>query len=46
MTELDLHSNAFKHYRPLASALSFSVRKPDDRVISSGQEEPATTVPA
>ena len=46
MTELDLHSNAFKHYRPLASAHSFSVRKPDHRVISSGQEEPATTVPA
>ena len=46
MTERDLHYNALKHYRPLASAHSFSVRKPDHRVISSGQEEPATTVPA
>ena len=44
MTELDLHSNAFKHYRPLASAHSFTVRKPDDKVSNTGQEEPATTV--
>ena len=44
MTELDLHSNAFKHYRPLASAHSFTVRRPDDKVSNTGQEEPATTV--
>ena len=46
MTELALHSNAFKHYRPLASAHSFAVHKPDDKVSSTGEEEPATTVPA
>ena len=46
MTELNLHYNAFKHYRQLASAHSFTVRRPDDKVSNTGQQDPATTVPA
>ena len=46
MTHLDFLHNAFKLFWPLTSAHSFAVHKPDDKVSSTGEEEPATTVPA
>ena len=46
MTEPNLQKNAFKRDRPLASAHGFAASKQDDKVSNTGQEEPATTVPA
>ena len=46
LTDLDSQHQVFKLYWPLASAHSFAVHKPDDKVSSTGEEEPATTVPA
>jgi glutamate synthase domain-containing protein 2 len=47
LTDLDSQHQVFKLYWPLASAHSFAVGKPKDKVSSTGEEEPAATaVPA
>lgn len=48
LTDLDSQHQVFKLYWPLASAHSFAVSKPKDKVSSTGEEEPAAAavVPA
>lgn len=40
LTDLDSQHQVFKLYWPLASAHSFAVRKPDDKVSSTGEAAP------
>ena len=44
LTDLDSQHQVFKLYWPLASAHSFAVSKPKDKVSSTGEEEPAAEV--
>jgi glutamate synthase domain-containing protein 2 len=41
LTDLESQHQVFKLYWPLASAHSFAVRKPDDKVSSTGEAAPA-----
>jgi glutamate synthase domain-containing protein 2 len=41
LTDLDSQHQVFKLYWPLASAQSFAVSKPDDKVSSTGERAPA-----
>ncbi|MDO9358183.1 MAG: glutamate synthase-related protein, partial [Polaromonas sp.] len=41
LTDLESQHQVFKLYWPLASAQSFAVRKPDDKVSSTGELAPA-----
>lgn len=43
LTDLDSQHQVFKLYWPLASAHSFAVRKPDDKVSSTGELAPAAS---
>lgn len=44
LTDLDSQHRVFRLYWPLASAHSFAVSKPRDKVSSTGEEEPAAAV--
>ncbi|WP_096667703.1 FMN-binding glutamate synthase family protein [Polaromonas sp. AET17H-212] len=44
LTDLDSQHQVFKLYWPLASAHSFAVSKPKDKVSSTGEQEPAAAV--
>lgn len=41
LTDLESQHQVFKLYWPLASAHSFAVSKPDDKVSSTGERAPA-----